>query len=601
MATRLKDVEENGFTPPKEAETDSAEEEEGDEHLKQRSSSIREDAKKRKKKKKKQLKREQSETSAPSSVQPKPISVAMPAEEKVDPLVTALLAMGFMEDQIHEAARACGGLDRATADQMVMWILSGGEESPSSPSAARIESNDTSVAERAFVPTSRSNANSAKAKPAQQQLVANLKRAQQQNAEAAKCEEEARAVAERLAAKREEQRRRNREWNNRAQARQKEEMEHRAQEEAMRIAMERAAIQQRTADVPVLAENASAKSAQTGASQPPAPMQILQRPSHMPVGGIPAGMLSTARPYPTGPAVPPFAIEANNMMRYSSCVHGEYERMSQYISSGNSVSSAGSGSRYMTVPHVSSGNSVSSAGSGKPAMAQFMSSGNSVSSLGSGMQSTGMIHQTQQPMYGHPTPSVPPPGFHAFGGAPAVSAGSSSMSMSEVTSTSFEESSASGEIRATARAFVPTGFKPAPHSTGFCNDDPLGSLLSATAAPGMTLRGVGGAAKLTPFLGSTTEESDLNSAMGFDLNGPSVLVSLSTSSANDGGVGDSLAASSSIWGSSSLAPASASLSGFGTAGVNPTSKTGDAAVGSGSSGMWNSGLNQGGSGLGSIW
>lgn len=603
MAERLKDCEENGYAPPMPTPSESSEADEED--VKQRSASVSEDGKKRNKKKKKKqpVKREQSDVSAVSSAPSVATSVSSaPVEKKEDPLVTALLGMGFTEDQIYAAAKACGGMDRATADEMVMWILGGGEESPSPQPASRAE---TSSPEAAFVPTSRSSAKPAK-KSTQQQPAANVKRSQnKKQAEAIKREEEARAVADRLAAKREEQRRRNREWNNRAQARQKEEMELRAQEEARRIAKERAAAQRQAA---VAAGKMGANSLHVRAGQAPAPTQILQRPTHMPVGGIPAGMVPAGmRPH-----------EAN-MMGYSGQGYAEYDGMGQYVSSGNSVSSAGSSRNAVAAQYVSSGNSVSSAGSGMPVMAaQYVSSGNSVSSGGSGM-----YHQAHQPMYGYPAQSVPPPGFQSFGGAPpAVSTGSSNMSLSEETPVNYEESG-SGEIRATARSFVPTGFKatPAPSDSAevptpapppvnvpstteqsqpvFSNEDPLASLLSATA-PAAAPSSIGA----SPAVGSTAEEPSLDSVIGFNLNetsnGSSLLGSLSIPPA-DGAANDKAGAS--IWGgTSALAPGPSSFSGFGAPGIDAASKTGDTGVSSdGGSGLWNSGANPGTSRLGSIW
>jgi len=612
MVERLRHVEENGYEPlkPKALDSTVAEEEDDDEDVKLRSSSSGEDAKKRKKKKKKQVKREQSELSTATSVPSNATSVKPPVEQKVDPLVTALLGMGFAEEQICAAAKACGGIERATADEMVMWILGGGEESSSSPppATASVDAATDTPQEPAFIPTSRTSAKPAPTKKPAKQPVANLKRAQKENVEAVKREEEARAVADRLAAKREEQRRRNREWNNRAQARQKEEIELRAQAEAKRIAKERAAAQRLAAAGPVLAGKASAKSAQTRAAQAlPAPTQILQRPSHMPVGGIPAGMVAS-RPYASGP---PATAAEPNMMGYAGQAYSEYEGgMAPHVSSGNSVSSAGSG-RNVASQYVSSANSVSSAGSGRHSMAaQYVSSANSVSSGGSGMHSAGMLHQ---PMYGYPSSSVPPPGFQPFGGTPAVSTASSNLSMAEDSTVSFEESG-SGEIRATARSFVPTGFKlpaatqasvasalaPVPpgkrlpptaqqSQPAVAKEDPVASLLSATVP-----------VTATPSAAAAAEPN-LNEVIGFDLNKAanhsSLLGSLSLTSAN-GGVDDT--AGSSIWGGVSIAPGPASLPGFGVPADGSASKDGDAA--DGGTGLWNSGFNQPAtSRLGSIW
>jgi hypothetical protein len=604
IAARLKQVEENGYEPPDWifADKDDAE---GEKEAKERSSPISEDGKsKRKKKKKKQIMKEQQpELTVASGMPPEPV-VSTLVEKNVDPLVTALLGMGFAETQIFAAAKACGGLERATADQMVMWILSGGEESPSSP----ISTPDatTEMSEPAFIPTSHAGNNtklaSTKAKtPAAVQPAAKLKLAQKKNMEAVRREEAARAHAERLAAKREEQRRRNREWNNRAQARQKEEIELRAQEEAKRIAKERAAAQRQAAAGSMLAAKAS-KHAQAAArtTSAPAPTHILQRPSHMPVGGIPSGMVP--RPYTAGQSADP------NMVRFSSHGYSEYD--------GNSVSSGGSG-RNASAQYVSSANSVSSAGSGMPMMAhQYVSSGNSVSSGGSGMHNSGMMQyqNQQQPMYGYTSSSVPPPGFQPFGGTPSVSGGSN-MSLSEEAAVGYKDSS-TGEIRATARSFVPTGFKPTPvvaaasgapattspvtsflastniasslqpSQSSLSDEDALASLLSA--APGNAPPGLA-PPTVTPTQSFSTEDQALKSVIGFDLNGStdpsSLLGSLSLAPANDGA--DDVG--SSIWGGSSLEPGPASLPGFSAPLANRVSSAaGDPVGNEGDAGLWNS-------------
>lgn len=606
MVERLRHVEENGYEPPAPAADNIVEADDDEEELKQRSSSISEDAKKKsKKKKKKQVKREQSEVSAVSNAPSEATTAtSIDAEKKVDPLVTALLGMGFTEEQIHAAAKACGGMERATADEMVMWILGGGEQQASSPQPATARSEEPST-EEAFVSTGKSRTNTKQAplkKSSQKAAAANLKRAQKENMQAVKRGDEARAAADRLAAKREEQRRRNREWNNRAQARQKEEMELRAQEEARRIANEKAAAQRHAA---MLAGKAHGVPVQTRSAQaqPPAPTQILQRPAHMPVGGLQAGMMPV-RPY------------------------GEYDGMAQYVSSGNSVSSAGSGmNAAVAAQYVSSGNSVSSAGSGmNPMAAQYVSSANSVSSHGSGMHH-------QQAYYGYPNAGVPPPGFNSFGGTPVPSVGSTSLGMSEETPVSYEEN-ASGEIRATARSFVPTAFNPATASSSastpvsssapappppvppgmglsptpeqsqsstLSNDDPLASLLSA-AAPGTAAPVIGS----SPALEATAEEPSLNAVLGLNLtgasNGSSLLDSLSMPPPANVGTESATAG---IWGGTSLAPApSSSLSGFGVPGIDSSSNHENTSGGDGGSGLWNSGVssNRGGtSRLGSIW
>jgi Ankyrin repeats (3 copies) len=122
-----------------------------------------------------------------------------PSAATVDPLVTALLGMGFEHHQIMEGIKACGGMSRATADNVVAWIFGGGE-----PNA--LEEQPDHIA---LVPATKMSA-----------MTILKNEAERRNVEVATQKEEERLAAEKLAVKREEQRRRNREWNNRAQARQ---------------------------------------------------------------------------------------------------------------------------------------------------------------------------------------------------------------------------------------------------------------------------------------------------------------------------------------------------------------------------------------------
>jgi len=170
-------------------------------------------AKKRKKKKKKKQNGEKdSEVSNETSVAqaPKaslPISAAKeaPPEDFADPLVTALLGMGFANDEILAAVEACGGSSRATADDLVTWILGqgadggvavGGVGSSEGQSPGKLSSHEAD--------DNKVNSPSA---PQAGARAADERRRQEE-------------AAKRLAEKREEQRRRNREWNNREQARQ---------------------------------------------------------------------------------------------------------------------------------------------------------------------------------------------------------------------------------------------------------------------------------------------------------------------------------------------------------------------------------------------
>ena len=176
---------------------------------------------KARKKKKQQL---QTNTKSPAltetvtSTQPESKSThsASDDEDLTDPVAVALLGMGFTEDQIKSAARALGGFVRATADDMVMWILGVGEivdsgNAPDQGNNAGQKSTKTDANLEA------ENADAAILGKAQKKAAA---RANRDSEEAARKRQEELAAAKRAADKREEQRRIRREWNEREQARQ---------------------------------------------------------------------------------------------------------------------------------------------------------------------------------------------------------------------------------------------------------------------------------------------------------------------------------------------------------------------------------------------
>jgi ankyrin repeat protein len=224
MLGRLKDVETNGYSPLDDAQI--AEEEKIAERslLKQESMESEDTTTNKKgKKKKKGSSVTGSINSAKAKAAPAPaplpaVAVARATTEaklkpkpKEDPLVSALLGMGFTEEQIRAGIDACGGINRATADDVVMQIF----QQQSGSSEAGGQANDTSNAEET---TDERKPEATKSN--KESRARDAKAAKGKKQEAAKREEEARVAAERLAAKREDQRRRNREWNNREQARQ---------------------------------------------------------------------------------------------------------------------------------------------------------------------------------------------------------------------------------------------------------------------------------------------------------------------------------------------------------------------------------------------
>ena len=153
---RLVDVEKNGYSPPdlhrsNSASTDNQEDNGDGPHAASSPSNDRESAAAKKKKKKKKKKQAQKEAAAAAAAAEAAKSSAPSAQSSIsslgkvieehqapeDPLVTALLGMGFTQDQISAAVKACGGTNRATADDLVTWILTDGSGEATEPDPSR--------------------------------------------------------------------------------------------------------------------------------------------------------------------------------------------------------------------------------------------------------------------------------------------------------------------------------------------------------------------------------------------------------------------------------------------------------------------------------
>lgn len=244
---RLNDVEINGYSPLEITKTDGSDEQyENDSrgiHAKSNTneqSEVDESQNSKKKKKKKKKGQTGNDDGVDElSVTPSVSSVAK-READID-LVSMLLAMGFMEEQINAAVDACGGTDRATADDLVEWILSGGASTDSNSGDNTIDESSQSA--RNGINSSEPYTSQMAMSDTKQKRI--LTQAEREAEEAAKREAEAKAAAERLAAKREEQRRIRLEWNNREQLRQQEEAKAKLAEEVerkRRIEIEKAKI-----------------------------------------------------------------------------------------------------------------------------------------------------------------------------------------------------------------------------------------------------------------------------------------------------------------------------------------------------------------------
>jgi hypothetical protein len=218
LSSRLNHVLLNGYSPPEDTRPLGSQQSQNDakaDIVDEPDSALK--ARKRKKKKKKngteaQQEEAHLEQESATSVSSAPTSNV--SSGKDDPMVGALIGMGFSKDQILEAAKECGGLDRATPDDIITRILGGGE-SPAS--------NETTENERDGSSTRDPSIGSHEARK-QQDSAAKLRAEEERKAEARRLAHEElqkqQEAARRLAAKKEEQRRRNREWNNREQQRQ---------------------------------------------------------------------------------------------------------------------------------------------------------------------------------------------------------------------------------------------------------------------------------------------------------------------------------------------------------------------------------------------
>jgi hypothetical protein len=240
LITRINDVENNGYSPI-EIKLDPADEKNYNQDIQGKSKKQSTEESKTKKKKKKKKKSQTVTDFAEDSSVAASIS-SIPIREPDIDLVSMLLAMGFTEDQIDAAADACGGTDRATADDLIEWILGGGASDNNNQSD---EASGSTRENSSLNRDSSIEGNASRALGIEQKQKRAEMQAKKEAEEAAKREAEVKAAAERLAAKREEQRRIRREWNNREQMRQQEEAESRLAEEVerkRRIEIERAKV-----------------------------------------------------------------------------------------------------------------------------------------------------------------------------------------------------------------------------------------------------------------------------------------------------------------------------------------------------------------------
>lgn len=447
-------------------------------------------SKKSKKKKKKQQQQQTSATAkAPALASAEPESKSAASDEDLtDPVAVALLGMGFTEDQIKSAARALGGFERATADDMVMWILGGGEIADGgSAEPATIQDHVNSAYSN---DDTKASADAAVLTKAQKKSAARAKREAE---EAAQKHQEEIAAGQRAAAKREEQRRIRREWNEREQARQEEEKATKLAE-----AMER----RRKADMEKLLPNAGvlppgvvgavptavhvppagggggkhhggppltiiaggqkmpsgnkSKSAGSNMGIPQAPTvrapKILTRPSNAPPGTLPSGTAGGVHPHQqqsVAGSQPLFATQpaagARHVLSAASPPRGhakQYNPNAGHHRNPQPIAILQKNNNVTSGPHGNRTHQVHATAS--PPAPEYHHPGQQVYGT-----SAPHMGSTTAPMYqAQMSGAVVPPGFQSGGIAP------------EPVSASPVETNPMGMIRATAREFVPTSFVP---------------------------------------------------------------------------------------------------------------------------------------------
>jgi hypothetical protein len=491
---RLSDVEINGYSPPTSfQDIENEDDEEGAMGqtvlVSQEGGSQNDKRKKKKKKKQKQKKlaaQKASEVAGKATTQQiqsgditsSSATQGQSPPEK-DPLVVALLGMGFAEEQINAAVKACGGTNRATADDLLTWILgqdADGNMDNVSTTPDDPQQSPPSPRQEEIVEVTPDTVVSASPNRMETEKI--------KQAEAASREKE--EAARRLAAKREEKRRRNREWNNREQARQQEAAKA-IMAQAMAVPLQQASPPPLYATYPLL--------------QPTAPngLQI-----GIPAAGFNPGVRATAPnlEYPAPPTMaepmrvppmqvvpapipmnhPPMAI--NHQTHYPAAVPqqpspnmaagSQLPTLSQNVYTGNPPPSSGvlaSDPKRLPTQHQNSSggsayglHSASSIGGDDDRTVSSYGSNRELSvSSQSFVPFAGMVPSTNTPAMNSAVSAILPPGFRPPIAATAtVKPPHQATMQTDLNLTPPQPSMDTnvGQIRATAKAFVPTSFTP---------------------------------------------------------------------------------------------------------------------------------------------
>jgi len=417
---RLSNVEKNGYTPLSKDKADSMidyESQTEDAVLNRPESSSSRNKKKKKKKKKQNGKDAESRTAANTGANQKNSDLSqsnsIESKEEKDPLVTALLGMGFNEDQIMSAVKVCGGTHRATADDLVTWILGQGDNEES----LRESQNSYKAAERMQQGRDQNDL-----LQKENLLGSDEQEHRRHQLEVDRQKEE---TARRLAVKREEARRRNREWNNREQARQEKEAKAKVAKKVYGVSQSSISV-----TVPATGPDASSKSI----TRPRLPNGI--HTSHT-TGKIIAGMKSSSRHPQTGNmwGVPPVTSQSQSFSRPTS-----QSNVAPYITNSAAPTLVTTNAQH--VLPVSS------------FFASINDDDKTVSSFGSS-RGVSVSSKDLLPLASHP--SVPPPGFTPTATQPiaALTRPAVATVPENPSGPLFSDNLRQGEIRATAKEFVP--------------------------------------------------------------------------------------------------------------------------------------------------
>ena len=401
---RLSHVEKNGYKPITKDNTISLLDSvtSNNEALLNRSENSLSRMKKKKKKKKKQSGKEveckpakNDTTSEKESAHPDLINV----KEENDPLVTALLGMGFNESQIFAAVKACGGTHRATADDLVTWILGQGDEEIIAAGATSADI-DTDQHEE------------------ERQQKEDSVSSDEQKEEATRQQEE---TIRRLTVKREEARRRNREWNNREQARQEQEAKAKVAQKMISVSRPSIPIPSVGMDVP-LQSNASSRP--LNGMHPTAP-------------GLRYSMSGITAPNRQSKTV----SNTTDLLSVGQWINAPITKQSQpYVSSILSKT---------IPPHITS--SVPTLASNQLASSLYSGINDDDKTVSSFGSNRGLSVSSKE--------FVPPPGFMGTGQQTIVHSRPPVATVPEDSSAVvFSHNDQHGEIRATAKAFIPSSF-----------------------------------------------------------------------------------------------------------------------------------------------